>query len=171
MCQPQTYKIAKCLSEFSKTGLNKEIPREGTRTKSITSLAKYFLLNKSFENKDIKLFYNNYKHYYIKRRKQYFNLIYHYRYLNYKRKNLNKQILKNNKINRKYIKFNRVYYLIKNRKNKLSMIKLKSLNQNLFYYFNLNLINSNLFSFLVISPTTIPCSPNSSNPNDIVEPG
>ena len=32
MCQPQTYKIAKCLSEFSKTGLNKEIPREGTRT-------------------------------------------------------------------------------------------------------------------------------------------
>ena len=33
MCQPQTYKIAKCLSEFSKTGLNKEIPREGTRTK------------------------------------------------------------------------------------------------------------------------------------------
>ena len=32
MCQPQTYKIAKCLSEFSKTGLNKRIPREGTRT-------------------------------------------------------------------------------------------------------------------------------------------
>ena len=31
MCQPQTYKIAKCLSEFSKTGLNKRIPREGTR--------------------------------------------------------------------------------------------------------------------------------------------
>ena len=32
MCQSQTYKIAKCLSEFSKTGLNKRIPREGTRT-------------------------------------------------------------------------------------------------------------------------------------------
>lgn len=114
------------------------------KTLLASNLHKYFLLNKSFENKDIKLFYNNYKHYYIKKRKQYFNLIYHYRYLNYKRKNLNKQILKNNKINRKYIKFNRVYYLIKNRKNKLSMIKLKSLNQNLFYYFNLNLINSNL---------------------------
>ena len=38
-----------------------------------SNLHKYFLLNKSFENKDIKLFYNNYKHYYIKRRKQYFN--------------------------------------------------------------------------------------------------
>ena len=38
MCQPQTYKIAKCLSEFSKTVLNKEIPREGTRTFSLTLL-------------------------------------------------------------------------------------------------------------------------------------
>ena len=32
MFPPQTYKIVKCLSEFSKTGLNKRIPREGTRT-------------------------------------------------------------------------------------------------------------------------------------------
>lgn len=32
MFPPQTYKTAKCLSEFSKTGLNKRIPREGTRT-------------------------------------------------------------------------------------------------------------------------------------------
>ena len=116
------------------------------KTLLASNLHKYFLLNKSFENKDIKLFYNNYKHYYIKRRKQYFNLIYHYRYLNYKRKNLNKQILKNNKINKKYIRFNRIYYLIRNRKNKLSIIKLKTLNQNLFYYFNLNLIDSN-FNF------------------------
>ena len=47
MCQPQTYKIAKCLSEFSKTGLNKRIPREGTRTVSQNSdTAKKAALNK-----------------------------------------------------------------------------------------------------------------------------
>ncbi len=48
MCQPQTYKIAKCLSEFSKTGLNKEIPREGTRTKILTlyAIAANSVLNK-----------------------------------------------------------------------------------------------------------------------------
>ena len=48
MCQPQTYKIAKCLSEFSKTGLNKEIPREGTRTLRVNFLKSIsvFSLNK-----------------------------------------------------------------------------------------------------------------------------
>ena len=45
MCQSQTYKIAKCLSEFSKTGLNKRIPREGTRTlnKALIQLSRYKL--------------------------------------------------------------------------------------------------------------------------------
>ena len=46
MCQPQTYKIAKCLSEFSKTGLNKRIPREGTRTIFILSTSIFTALNK-----------------------------------------------------------------------------------------------------------------------------
>ena len=47
MCQSQTYKIAKCLSEFSKTGLNKRIPREGTRTMfNISSFIAIVLLNK-----------------------------------------------------------------------------------------------------------------------------
>lgn len=47
MCQPQTYKTAKCLSEFSKTGLNKRIPREGTRTVlTRPGLFLFYLLNK-----------------------------------------------------------------------------------------------------------------------------
>ena len=46
MCQPQTYKIAKCLSEFSKTGLNKRIPREGTRTIILFASVTASLLNK-----------------------------------------------------------------------------------------------------------------------------
>ena len=32
------------------------------KTLLASNLHKYFLLNKSFENKDIKLFYNNYKY-------------------------------------------------------------------------------------------------------------
>ena len=39
MFPPQTYKIVKCLSEFSKTGLNKRIPREGTRTNNLLALS------------------------------------------------------------------------------------------------------------------------------------
>ena len=46
MCQPQTYKIAKCLSEFSKTGLNKRIPREGTRTATSPPMLFIVVLNK-----------------------------------------------------------------------------------------------------------------------------
>ena len=46
MFPPQTYKIVKCLSEFSKTGLNKRIPREGTRTAIGVLNVAFFELNK-----------------------------------------------------------------------------------------------------------------------------
>lgn len=106
-----------------------------------SNLRKYFLLNGSFQNTNIKAFYNNYKHYYIKRRKCYFNPLYHYRYINYIHRNIKKN--KNSIKFKKYSKFNRMYYLIKFRHTNQKCIQ-SNVNKNIFYYMNLNLINSKL---------------------------
>ena len=110
-----------------------------TKINLASNLRKYFLLSNSFQNTNIKYFYNNYKHYYIKRRKSYFNPLQHYRYINY----IHRNIKRNKKFSKykKYNKFNRMYYLTKFRQTKQNLIKYNT-NQNIFYYMNLNLIDS-----------------------------
>ena len=104
-----------------------------------SNLRKYFLLTHSFQNLTIKAFYNNYKHYYLKRRKYYFKPLQHYRYINYKSRTLKKT--KFAITYKKYSRFNRMYYLTKNRQTNQKFIQ-SNANQNIFYYMNLNLINS-----------------------------
>lgn len=110
-----------------------------TKLNLASNLRKYFLTNNSFKNINIKYFYNNYKHYYIKRRKFYFKPLHHYRYINYMHRNFrnNKKYIKF----KKYDRFNRMYFIIKHRSIKQNIIK-SNINQNIFYYMNLNLINS-----------------------------
>lgn len=105
-----------------------------------SNLRKNFLIFNSFKNVEIKSFFNNYKHYFIKRRKNYFKPLQHYRYINY----IHRNVKKNKKFIRykKYNKFNRMYFIIKYRQTKQKLIKFKS-NQNIFYYMNLNLIELN----------------------------